>query len=217
MIKRGAARVIAAMLLGVFCTAQPAAAQSTVVQRAETQPTAAQPTAAQPTAAQPTGARNPAVQAVVGSTGRHDGAADEPGPAGPVAAALRRYELGEDGSLRYRLLSDPEPYRPEEFPQFALSLRRFQIVTIGVFPFALLFSGLGYELGRFGYYSLRAGEPDGRYTPRLFGFGAGAEEPLSNRERIGVVTAAVSLSVFVGVLDYLLGRRERAAEPDDTW
>ncbi len=107
-----------------------------------------------------------------------------------------------------RPFDSPEPYSPEEFPQFALSLRRFQIITIGVFPFALLFSGLGYELGRFGYYSARAGGVDGRYAPRLFGAGAGTE-PLSNDERIGVVLAAVSLSVVVGIADYLLGRRER--------
>ena len=198
MIKLSVARGIATLLLGLFCVVQPAAGPSVFA------PSVAGPSVFAPSVVGPS----------VPGSGMPERGIAERGSA--PAAALLRYELGKDGALRYRLLTDPEPYRPDEFPQFALSLRRFQIVTIGVFPFALLFSGLGYELGRFGYYSVRAGAPDGRYAPRLFGFDAGAE-PFSNRERIGVVTAAVSLSVVVGVLDYLLGRRERAAEPDQTW
>ncbi len=149
-----------------------------------------------------------------------DSAPDFGGAASSYALVRRRGDLRAGMPLGWsgahldahalRRLDDPEPYSPDEFPQFALSLRRFQIVTIGVFPFALLFSALGYELGRFGYYSVRAGEPDGRYAPRLFGLGAAAEaEPLSNRERVGVIVTAVSLSVVVGIIDYVLGRRER--------
>ena len=43
----------------------------------------------------------------------------------------------------------PEPYRPEEFPDWALDLRRAEIVFFGSLPFSLFFTFEAYDLGRF--------------------------------------------------------------------
>jgi hypothetical protein len=38
------------------------------------------------------------------------------------------------------------PYKPDEFPQWTLDLRRAEIVTIGSFPLSFMFTALVYDL-----------------------------------------------------------------------
>jgi hypothetical protein len=101
---------------------------------------------------------------------------------------------------------EPEPYHPEEFSEWALALRRGEIVAFGSFPITLLATRLLYGLGRFVAKSIQAGEIDARYAP-LFFAAPGAPDP-SRGEQIVVLSVSFSLSVGVAVADFLLGRRE---------
>jgi hypothetical protein len=101
----------------------------------------------------------------------------------------------------------PEPYRPEEFPGWALDLRRAEIIFFGSLPFSLFFTFEAYDLGRFvvnGFdpllapWPLRAGSEIGAgYTPAEKGW---------------LIASAITVSLGVSVADYLLGRRPRARE-----
>ena len=101
----------------------------------------------------------------------------------------------------------PQPYSPDEFPRWALELRRGEIIAFGVFPISLLATTLLYDVGRFGFRSIQAGRVDADYAPWFF---ASPGAPgLSDSERIGILIGAAGLSVTIAVVDHLLGRRER--------
>ena len=105
--------------------------------------------------------------------------------------------------------SPAEPYEEEEFPQWALDLRRAEIVAFGVYPIAYLFTTLAYDLFRFGRESVAAGRVAVEYAPLFF---APPDAPgYTKEERRGVFIASLSVSALVAVADYVLGRRERAA------
>lgn len=95
----------------------------------------------------------------------------------------------------------PTPYRREEFPQWAWDLRRAEIVTIGSFPITMILTGFTYELARFAF-----SEFDQRNAPWFLRTAAG--ERFNEGERIGMILTAGALSVIIGVVDHLLGRRE---------
>jgi len=100
----------------------------------------------------------------------------------------------------------PAPYSPEEFPGWALDLRRGEIITLGVFPLALFFTNFGYQVYRFGQKSIEAGSFNMDYAPGLFS--PGGTQPLTESERIGVVLGSLGVSVIVALIDYALGKRE---------
>ena len=85
---------------------------------------------------------------------------------------------------------DPEPYEPEEFPRVARDLRRFQIITLGSVPLTLLFSSLGYRAWRLATEEDLTWRDSGVYT---------------DEQRNQVLGIGLSLSVGVGMLDFLLG------------
>lgn len=83
---------------------------------------------------------------------------------------------------------DPEPYKPEEFPSWARSLRRGEIVALGLFPFVFLFTSLAYQ-------GLR----------QVSGSDSGLLSDLSSdRQKIGMLTISLSLSTLLAVVDYFL-------------
>lgn len=103
----------------------------------------------------------------------------------------------------------PEPYDPQEFPQWSRDLRRGEIIALGAFPVAMIISGLGYELGRFVYYSVDAGAVQPDYAPGFLTPGTGAV--YNSDERVGLIVSGALISVGIAVVDYLLSRRERNA------
>lgn len=104
----------------------------------------------------------------------------------------------------------PLPYDPAEFPAWSRDLRRGEIIALGSFPITMILSGLTYQLGRFAYQSAVAGEPRSEYAPWFFSTGTGPR--YNNEERIGLIVSAATLSIGVALLDYVLGRREKARE-----
>ncbi len=87
----------------------------------------------------------------------------------------------------------PEPYDPAEFAPALHHLRRAEIVAVGAFPFALLFSTLVYDAARW------AGS----------GFAeewAPFRDSFEDGEKVGIALAAVGVAVAVAVTDYLIGQ-----------
>lgn len=41
------------------------------------------------------------------------------------------------------------PYKPDEFPQWAVDLRRTEIITIGSFPLSFMFTAIIYDVAKF--------------------------------------------------------------------
>ncbi len=94
-----------------------------------------------------------------------------------------------------------EPYTADEFPEWALDLRRGEIILFGSFPFTFFFVSEGYDLYR---YSVSGFDPD--YAP--WPFKDPVKGPYTFEEQIGVVVAAASLSLVIAVIDYAIRKSE---------
>jgi hypothetical protein len=105
----------------------------------------------------------------------------------------------------------PDPYSPDEFPDWANSLRRFEIVSLGSFPILLFYSRIALDLGRFAGNGF-----DASYAPWPFR-NEFSYKP-DNSEQWLAVKVAFGLSLGVGVLDYFLVSRRKARQqvPVDT-
>lgn len=97
----------------------------------------------------------------------------------------------------------PVPYSPDEFPLWARDLRRYETISIGAFPIALLVSSFSYQLYRYAQSGFSQA-----YVPAVLGTGA---TPLSNQEKTGVLLAGVGLSLTVALADYILGKMSSSA------
>ena len=101
----------------------------------------------------------------------------------------------------------PEPYRPEEFPAWALDLRRAEVIFFGSLPFSLFLTFEAYDLGRFaasGFDPLLAPWPMRAGSEIAAGYSPG--------EKGWLIVAALTVSLGVSVADFLLERRPRARE-----
>lgn len=95
-------------------------------------------------------------------------------------------------------LPDYEPYEEEEFPRWALDLRRAEVIFFGTLPFTFFTSTLSYDL-----YRYAVNDFDSNMVPALFG---NTTPPvLTNDEKLQIILVSVSLSAILSVLDYLLG------------
>ncbi len=95
---------------------------------------------------------------------------------------------------------EPEPYEEDEFPRFLRDARRFQIISLGTVPLTMLFTTLGFRLHRLA----TAGED----------LSWGETRPASVEDRRTVLGISLSTSVIIGLVDYLLGLRERNDETE---
>jgi hypothetical protein len=95
---------------------------------------------------------------------------------------------------------DPVPYEAEEFPQFLRDARRFEIVTLGSVPLTMLFTSLLYRTYRITTSDIEISWAETR--------------PSLQSERNTVLGFALSASVVVGIVDYVLGLSERRNQPE---
>ncbi len=95
-------------------------------------------------------------------------------------------------------LPDYEPYEDNEFPDWALDLRRGEVIFFGTIPFTFFASNLSYDLFR---YAVNNFDPD--LVPALFG--NTTPPALTKDEKLQIIMVSVSLSAFLAFLDYLLG------------
>ncbi len=96
---------------------------------------------------------------------------------------------------------EPEPYDPAEFAPILHDLRRAEIVSVGVFPIALLFTAMVYD------YVVWAGEgfdPDRVPLVRRWDV-----DPYDTGEKVGIALAAVGVALGVAIVDQILAAEER--------
>jgi hypothetical protein len=91
----------------------------------------------------------------------------------------------------------PVPYTPGEFAPWMKDLWRAEVITVGSFPFALFFTLEVYDSWR---YATNGFNPS--YAPWPIGAGA----TYTPQETAWIAVSAVSVSVLVAGLDYLLGK-----------
>jgi len=96
-------------------------------------------------------------------------------------------------------LPDYEPYQEKEFPQWAHDLRRGEVIFFGTIPFTFFISSFSYS-----FYIYASNNYDLNYAPGLFG--NKTPPVLSNIEKLQIIGVSVSLSSFLTLLDYLLGK-----------
>ena len=95
----------------------------------------------------------------------------------------------EDDTIVY------EPYEDEEFPEWLQDLRRAEVVFVGSFPIAMLFSSLAYD----GYRLVRSGIEEGGFSGAEIG-------SYTSDEGVGLLVAGLSVSAIVSILDFVLGK-----------
>lgn len=98
----------------------------------------------------------------------------------------------------------PEPYSAEEFPAWSRSLRRWEIISIGVFPIALFYTRFAMDTSRFVQNGFQA-----RFAPWPFK-NEYSYAPSADEQRAAVAVAA-GLALGVGILDMILLQRREAA------
>jgi hypothetical protein len=120
----------------------------------------------------------------------------------------------------------PEPYKASEFPGWALDLRRFEIVSIGAFPFVIFVASETFDLCRFCFgksygltlskigtenpfvvTSVTAG--DGIYAP--WPVKSSSSYSTTGDEKALTIVVAAVLAIGVGVADYLIVKAQERA------
>jgi hypothetical protein len=92
---------------------------------------------------------------------------------------------------------NPEPYAPDEFPFGIRALRRAEIIALGLFPFAYLFSSFAYDTGRYAMHDFNSS-----YAPGPF---ASAQRvSRSSSDTRNVVLISISLSALLAAVDFFI-------------
>jgi len=97
-----------------------------------------------------------------------------------------------------------EAYKPDEFPEWGHSLRRFETIFFGSIPFTFLFSSLGFDM-----YAYSSSCFQQEYLPLFLGTSPEKEE--FNRDirwqKIGV---SISLSLVIALVDFIIDTQNNA-------
>lgn len=91
----------------------------------------------------------------------------------------------------------PEPYTKDEFPAWAIGVRRFEIVSLGAFPILLFYTRFAADLQRY-----IANHFDGAFVPWPFK-NENSYTP-TDSEQISYVLTAAGLSLAFGAIDAIL-------------
>ncbi len=101
----------------------------------------------------------------------------------------------------------PQPYSPDEFQTWMKDSWRGAAIFVGSFPFTLFATLEAYDTVRYISNSFNPG-----YAP--WPLGTGAAVSYSGEETLWLALSAVSLSMVIAGIDFLLGKvNERAAGP----
>ncbi len=90
----------------------------------------------------------------------------------------------------------PEPYSDDEFPQFMLDLRRFEIITLGSMPFITLNSSIVYN-----GYKFATGKTD-TFNPL-------ATADYTQDEMENIIITSLCISAGIGLTDYIVNLIKR--------
>ena len=101
-----------------------------------------------------------------------------------------------------------DPYTEKEFPSWVLQLRRAEIITVGAFPLAYLFAGLGFDL----YYYASNGFPQENIPwpagPGTSQWTTTSQPDLLQKKNVALVQISLCVSLAVAVADWFLGLDE---------
>ena len=106
----------------------------------------------------------------------------------------------------------PEPYDPDEYPDWAKKARRFTVVFVGSYPLSVFFTKLGldfYDWGSHGFSS--------EYSPSILGGGGERSRKMDTAEIKRVTLTALAVSSCVALADFIIqeikeNKRAKAAE-----
>lgn len=93
----------------------------------------------------------------------------------------------------------PQPYAPDEIAPWLKDLGRAEAIAVGSFPFALFFTLEVYDTYR---YATNNFNPS--YAP--WPLGSSIATSYSGEETILLAVSAVSVSLIIAGIDYLIGR-----------
>jgi hypothetical protein len=101
----------------------------------------------------------------------------------------------------------PVPYAPGEFPGWMSDVWRAEAIFVGVFPLSLFVTLEAYDSYRYVHSGFQTS-----YAP--WPFGSGAASTYSADETLWLAVSALSVSLVVSGIDFLLGRlHDSAAHP----
>jgi hypothetical protein len=120
-----------------------------------------------------------------------------PAPALAAVAALS-WLLGAGGQLAAQDHT-PQPYSPDEFQPWMKEAFRAEAVFVGSFPFTLFFTLEAYDSMRYASNNFSPA-----YAP--WPFGSGTAVTYSAEETLWLALSAVSLSMVISGIDFLIGR-----------
>jgi len=101
----------------------------------------------------------------------------------------------------------PQPYSPDEFQDWMKQAFRAEAVFVGSFPFTLFFTLEAYDTMRYASNNFSPA-----YAP--WPFGSGTAVTYSAEETLWLAVSAVSLSMVITAVDFLIGRANgRSSRP----
>ena len=100
----------------------------------------------------------------------------------------------------------PQPYSPEEFRAWMKAAYRAEAVTVGSFPFTLFFTLEVYDTFR---YVSNGFNPSFAPWP----LGSGTAVQYSTDETVWLAVSAVSLSMVIAGIDFLIGHINDSSRP----
>ena len=119
-----------------------------------------------------------------------------------AAAALLILLAGASGGFGQD--HTPAPYQPGEFPGWMSDVWRAEAIFVGVFPLSLFVTLEVYDTYR---YASNQFAPN--YAP--WPFGSGTAVTYSPSETLWLAASAISLSLTVAGIDFILGRMRESA------
>lgn len=99
--------------------------------------------------------------------------------------------------------TEPEPYKENEFPQWAKDLRDTEIITLGALPFITLGVTLTYSL-----YVLIKNDFNSTYVVNPFV----KDKAYTEQEQAGIIITSASICVGIGITNLIINLVKRNEE-----
>lgn len=93
----------------------------------------------------------------------------------------------------------PQPYSPDEFQGWMKDLWRAEVILVGSFPITLFLTLESYDMYRYFNTGFNV-----TYAP--WPFNTGSTLNLTAQEQTWILVSALSLSLTVAVIDFMIGR-----------
>ena len=111
----------------------------------------------------------------------------------------------------------PEPYDPDEYPDWTKKVRRATVVFVGSYPLSVFFTKLGIDLYDWGYHNFSS-----EYSPAILGGGGDKSRKMTTSEIKRVTLAALAVSGCVTLADFIIqeikeNKKAKASDKNKRW